>query len=256
MKENVDAPWFVWEGPRLRVLPVLLTVFVGILILSVSFSLGTMILRRIDAQLIARRWPLLMIVEGLECGFALLGIAIAKRFLTSVRFGLCWPQGKSLVGAAITWGVAFGFIMLMVDHGDRLVRGLAPTALPEQAIDIAGWLLFELLVVGPCEETLFRGLLLGLLGKLSPSRLRIRKFSVSTAGITIAFLFGLAHLGSFASSPWQAALGQQFYALALGIVYAWLRENSESLLAPIIAHNLSDFTETALKFGLGNLLPH
>ena len=123
------------------------------------------------------------------------------------------------------------------------MRGITPGARAHTAVDIAGWLLFEILLVGLCEETLFRGLLLGVLQALSPSRLRIKKFSLSTAGVTIAIMFALAHVLSFATQPWPAALGQQLYAVTLGILYAWLRENSGSLLAPIIAHSLSDFVE-------------
>ena len=256
MRENVDARWFAWEGPRLRVLPILLTAFIGLLILFLSFALGIIILRQVDAQLIPRLWPLLVIVEGFEFSFALLGIAIARRFLKSAKFGLRWPPGRTLVGVAIVWGVAFGFIMLIVDQGSNTVRGLASEARAQHPIDIAGWLLFTILLVGPCEETLFRGLLLGILEALSPSRLRIKKFSVSTAGITIAIMFALAHASGFATGTWLAAMGQQLYAVGLGLFYAWLRENSGSLLAPMIAHSLSDFTETAAIFVLAGLQPH
>ena len=88
-----------------------------------------------------------------------------------------------------------------------------------------------------------------------PPRSGIRKFSLSTTGATIAIMFALAHVLSFATEPWPAALGQQLYAVTLGILYAWIRENSGSLLAPIIAHSLSDFVETAAMLVLFGLLP-
>jgi membrane protease YdiL (CAAX protease family) len=234
-------------------LPILLTAFIGLLIIAVSET-GIIILRQVDAQLIRGVWPLFVIGEVLQCGFALLGIAIARRFLKTAKFGLRWPHDRTLVGVAIIWGFAFGFIMLIMDSGRGFVAQAHAHA--QHPVDIAGWLLFQILLPGLGEETLFRGLLLGILEALSPSRLRIRKFSISTAGITIAILFALAHSASFFTGPWLAALGQQLYAVALGILYAWLREKSGSLLAPIIAHNLSDFTETAAIFVLAALLPH
>ena len=88
-----------------------------------------------------------------------------------------------------------------------------------------------------------------------PPRSGIRKFSLSTTGATIAIMFALAHVLSFATEPWPAALGQQLYAVTLGILYAWIRENSGSLLAPIIAHSLSDFVESAAVLLLFGLLP-
>ena len=255
MGENVDQRWVGWEGPRLRVLPILLTLFIGLAIIAVSFTLAIIILRHVDAQLIPRLWPLVTIAEVFECGFALLGIAVARRFLKDATFGIRWPPGRTRVGLAVVWGVLFGIIMLIVDHSGDLMSGITPGARAHTTVDIAGWLLFELLLVGLCEETLFRGLLLGVLQALSPSRLRIRKFSLSTAGVTIAIMFALAHALSFATEPWPAALGQQLYAVTLGVLYAWLRENSGSLLAPIIAHSLSDFVETAAMLVLFGLLP-
>jgi hypothetical protein len=43
-------------------------------------------------------------------------------------------------------------------------------------------------------------------------------------------------------------LGQQIYAFGLGILYAYWREKSGSLLAPVVGHNLSDGVEYTLMF--------
>ena len=163
---------------------------------------------------------------------------------------------ETMLGKAILWGVAFGLIMLMVDQGAPLVRGHAPTAPAVHAADIAGWLTFELFQVGICEELLFRGFLLGLLTELSPSRVRIGTFSLSTAGYTIAIVFALAHAANLWTTAWPLALGQQIYAIALGILYAWMRERSGSLMAPMVTHSVSDFIEYAFVFPLAYLLPH
>lgn len=236
-------------------LPILLVLLLGKAVLEASFHAANAILIQTDPSLIPRVWPVLMIAEPLEFGFGLLGIAIARRWLPKADFGLRRPTGRALIGKAAVWGLAFGVIMLLVDDGAVLARGLAPKAPAIHAVDIAGWLTFELLIVGICEETLFRGFLLGLLEALSPSRLRIGRFSLSTAGYTIALVFALAHMGNFRTRPWPIALGQQLYAAALGVLYAWLRERSGSLEVPIVAHNLSDFSEDAMVFVLAKLLP-
>ena len=197
-----------------------------------------------------------MIAESFEFLFGLLGIAIAGWWLPKADFGLRWPRRETMVGKAILWGVTFGLIMLLVDQGARLVHGQAPTAPAVHAADIAGWLTFELFQVGICEELLFRGFLLGLLAELSPSRVRIGAFSLSTAGYSIALVFALAHAANFWTMAWPIALGQQIYALALGILYAWMRERSGSLIAPMLTHSVSDFVEYACVFPLAHLLPH
>jgi uncharacterized protein len=257
LPESASKPrWFSWHGPRLRILPILLVIALGFAIVAASFIAARAILLHLDGSLVPRVWPLLIVAEIFELLLALLGITIARRWLPRAEFGTRWPRDRTLVGTAVVWGFVFGLIMLLSDHGAHLVRGVAPASPAQTAIDIAGWLAFELLLVGVCEETLFRGFLLGVLEALSPSRVRFGSFSTSTAGITIAALFALAHASNFATDPWPVALGQQMYALARGILYVWLRERSGSLLAPIVTHSLSDFTETGLVFVLAAMLPH
>lgn len=252
---SAEPARFSWQGPRLRVGPILLVTAIGAVIIVVSFAAAMAILQHVDARLIARRWPFAIILELFYLTLSLIGISLARRWLPSADFALRWPRGKTLIGKALVWGIAFGAIMLLADHGARLVRGWAPEAPVHGAVDVAGWLAFELLLVGLCEETLFRGLMLGVLEAMSPSRVRYGNFSISTAGVTVALLFALAHAENFATEAWPIALGQQVYAFAIGVVYAWMRERSGSLLAPIVLHSVSDFVEDAVVCGLAILLP-
>jgi hypothetical protein len=253
---TAESAGFSWQGPKLRVWPILLVAVIGLSILAASFAAAWAILLHIDASLTKLFWPLLSIAELLELLFALVGISIARRYLPNAEFGVRWPRGKTLVGKAIVWGIAFAAIMLLVDHGAQLVHGWAPKTPAHGAVDVAGWLAFELLLVGLCEETLFRGLLLGVLEAMSPSRVRYGTVSISTAGVTIALMFALAHAESFATEAWRVALGQQVYAFAVGVLYVWMRERSGSLLAPIVLHSVSDFVEDAVVCALAIVLPH
>lgn len=202
------------------------------------------------------QWLVLTFAEALELILALVGIAVAKQVLPKADFGLRWPvSGRTYLGAAIFWGTAFGLIMLFADHWRALIH-MRPPAVPETAtpVNIAGWMGFELFWAGVCEETLFRGLLLGVLIALSPSRIRVGRTQFSTAGITVALLFALAHAANFATRPFAEAFAQQLYAIALGIIYAWLRERSGSLVPAMVAHSLSDGVETGLQFLLAGIL--
>jgi membrane protease YdiL (CAAX protease family) len=59
----------------------------------------------------------------------------------------------------------------------------------------------------------------------------------------VGLLFGAAHYNSFFVDPLHQALAQQVYAFGFGLTYVWLMERSKSLLAPMIAHGLSDTLE-------------
>lgn len=244
-----------WVGPRLKILPILLVLALGWGALQLAFMSADAVMHAFTPGTQWPQWLRLILAESFELILALVGIAGAARILPKADFGLRWPPGRTFIGWAIFWGLAFALIMLVADSWPELIALKAPaTPEPPTAVNVAGWLAFELLWVGICEETLFRGFLLGVLTALSPSRLRILGTEISTAGITLALLFALAHIGNFATRPWYEALAQQFYAIALGIIYAWLRERSKSLVPAIVAHSLSDFGETGLVFLLAAIL--
>jgi membrane protease YdiL (CAAX protease family) len=66
------------------------------------------------------------------------------------------------------------------------------------------------------------------------------------AGVIVALIFALLHASNFSVRGWPEALGQQFYAFALGVLYAYWLDKSKSIVAPIIGHNVGDVVETAI----------
>ena len=55
---------------------------------------------------------------------------------------------------------------------------------------------------------------------------------------------------TFFVEPLHLAVAQQLYAFVWGVTYVWLMERSKSLLAPIVAHGLSDAVEVAAVIAL------
>ena len=103
------------------------------------------------------------------------------------------------------------------------------------------YLFFESIIVGISEEIVFRGLVFGTLSPYFSKKVKMG-FSISYAGIISAIFFAIAHIG-FQFFPFAItafAPMQIFIAFALGIFYAVLREQTGSLLGPILAHNISD----------------
>jgi membrane protease YdiL (CAAX protease family) len=189
----------------------------------------------------------LFVHHAFQLGLALVAIAITKKFVPA-DYGLHWPRGKTYVGAAILWGLFFGVLMTLVDNAPQILAHTIPKlGYPLTSANVAGWLFFEGVYVGPTEEIPFRSLLVTFLAALMPARAQVGRFNMKWAGIVVALIFALAHMGNFLTQPWPLALGQQLYAFALGVLYAYWLEKSGSVLAPMVGHNVSDVSEVGIQ---------
>lgn len=217
---------------------------------------------------IAIVWPLIPdSVKHFSWGFGYVGhllqglvacaIILLLRPWFPSSFGLNWPRGKSYLGPALIWGSLAGPLMLVVDYLPDLLAHHAPSGPYALGVhNVVPWLFMQGALVGPTEEIVFRGLFLGYLLCLYPRRIKLFGQEVSVAGIVIAVVFSLAHASSFWTTTLFAAIGQQVYVTALGIFYAWLFEQSGSLLAPALAHNAGDVIEWAACFALQGIWGH
>jgi len=180
---------------------------------------------------------------------ALIAIAILKYSVVPADYGLHWPRGKTYIGPAIVWGALFGLIMTLVDYAPQIIEHTRPD--PGFALtpaNVWGWIFFEGIYVGPTEEIPFRALLVIYLVTTMPGRFRVGRYEMSWAGVIVAVIFALLHASSFDSRHWPEALGQQFYAFALGVLYAYWLEKSGSIVASSIGHNVSDVVEYLILF--------
>jgi len=180
---------------------------------------------------------------------ALIIIAALKYRLLPADYGLHFPRGRTYLLPAVLWGVFFGVLMTVVDYGPNLMAHTRPDAgFPLTQANVGGWLFFEGVYVGPTEEIPFRALLVTYLAATMPGKLRIGRYNMLWAGIVVAVIFALLHATSFDTRHWPEALGQQVYAFALGVLYAYWLEKSRSIVAPIVGHNVSDVVEYLILF--------
>jgi hypothetical protein len=185
-----------------------------------------------------------------QTALALVAILVIRRFVP-FDAGLRWPKEKTYIGPAVLWGVAFGVLMTVVDYAPNLIaHHPMDLGFPLTRGNVIGWTLFEGVYVGPTEEILFRSLLVGFLLAVFPAKLTVGRYSMGWAGIIVAAIFALAHISSFFTRPSFAAAGQQVYAFALGVLYAYWFEKSRSVVAPIIGHNVGDVVEYLICFAL------
>jgi uncharacterized protein len=237
---------------RFRMVPIVLTILLGLglPILAGFMALGA---ARILPFLPRGAHPLLPWLysqHAFQLLLALIAIAVIKRYVPA-DYGLHRPRGKTYIPEAILWGIAFGIIMTLVDYAPQILARVAPTLdYPLTTRNRVGWLAFEGIYVGPTEEIPFRALLVTFLAATMPGKIRLGRYRMNAAGVIVALIFALAHISSFWLQPLWMAAGQQFYAFALGVLYAYWLEKSQSVLAPIIGHNLSDGVEYVLLYGM------
>jgi uncharacterized protein len=238
---------------RLKVWPILATVGLAVFPIFLSgatASLGTHVIGPKKAA--ENPWMVLYMGHtGLLIG-ALVCIALLSKGKFE-KFGLRFPFSRTYAGVALVWGAVAGIAMTVVDYFPNLAHHIPPGNLELSIRNIAGWLSFEGLFAGTVEEILFRGLLVTFLATTLSGRVRFWRYDISVAGVIVAVLFCLAHLGSFWTRPLWMAAGQQVYAFVLAILYTYFYEKSGSLLAPIIGHNVGNVIEYALAFVMAAL---
>jgi hypothetical protein len=191
----------------------------------------------------------LYIQHGLQFLLSLIAIWILKRWFLPADYGLHWPKGKTYLVPAVLWGLFFGVLMTLVDFAPQIAAHTKPDlGYPLTSSNVSGWLLFEWIYVGPTEEVPFRALLVTYLIATMPGKFRFWRYEMSWAGVLIAGIFALLHANNFATRLWPQALGQQIYAIALGVLYAYWQEKSRSVVAPSIGHNVGDGVEFAIEY--------
>ena len=236
-------------APRFRLVPILVTAVLGFVLpylAAYTAVFGAHFFNMPSPR--GPTLPWLYSQHGFQLLWALIVIAVMKR-LVPANYGLNWPREKTYIGWAIFWGVVFGVLMTVVDYAPELMAHTKPhLGFPMTQGNVIGWLFFEGVYVGPTEEIPFRALLVTYLATAMPVRLKVGRFEMYWAGIIVALIFALLHATNFSLRAWPQALGQQVYAFALGVLYAYWLEKSRSVVAPAIGHNVGDVVEYAILF--------
>jgi uncharacterized protein len=253
------APELPEDSPRLRLklVPLLVTVALAIAVPAAGGFMTVGVSRLLHLHVkVGAYLPWLYMQHAGQLIASLVAIAILKYRFVPADYGLHWPRGRTYVWPAILWGLFFGVLMTVVDYAPRIMAHAAATPhISQNPANFWGWMVFEGVYVGPTEEIPFRALLVTYLMATMPGKLRLGRFEMSWAGVIVAVMFALLHATNFATRAWAAALGQQIYAFALGVLYAYWLEKSRSVLASSIGHNVGDVFESILAFAWLGIWP-
>lgn len=232
---------------RLKWWPIVIVIVMGLGTQFLATTGATLTIFRMHRHVLSGgdpSWLFIYLQHGYVLLLALACIAALKRWWVPADYGLHRPRGKTYIGPAVFWGLLFGVLMTLVDYAPQWLGNSKPDiGFPLTQANIWSCIVFSGVFVGPTEEIPFRALLVTFLAATMPGKLRLGRFEMNGAGVVVALLFALAHMASFWTQPWPQALGQQFYAIALGVLYAYWLEESGSIVASAIGHNVSDMTE-------------
>ena len=103
---------------------------------------------------------------------------------------------------------------------------------------------FELFVPGITEELIFRGVLLGLLNKAYKSRVMVWQTSIGWGLVITAVLFGLVHALKFDGHAIDFKMLYFINSCTVGLLLAFIKEKSQSLLPGMLYHNLLNLVIT------------
>jgi uncharacterized protein len=168
--------------------------------------------------------------------------------VAALLLGVAWWAGLGLADlglepgrlrSGLAWGgAAFGLVVLVLAIGVAIPATRAHFHTQRGAVGL-GTLLFEVLITIPIgtilvEEIAFRGVLLGMLGRLT---------SPVFAVVWCSLIFGIWHAdgvirGTSGSVVHVAAatVGTILVTAGAGVAFCLLRLTSRSLLAPFLAH--------------------
>lgn len=167
--------------------------------------------------------------SGKICSLLLSIAVILALRMKAEAVGLVLPRRNVMIGVI----TLIPLVLLGV------VLGFAYKPDPPSAETIA----FQLLMPGPAEELVYRGiapaLLLGLIrGRDSPEKVRWIVICIA------AIPYSVAHGLSYSHGAFAFDVSSALWTLSGGVAYGWLRFSSGSLLFPLLAHS---FTNVAFQ---------
>ncbi len=168
-----------------------------------------------------------------------LAIMLMIKKLRAVDFGFSWgnkTRGRQYV---IKFTLIFGMGSLVSYIISVISQAFETFAYPLNALNIVGYLSFQLLLSGPSEELIFRAFAITLFAWVLKGRIFGGK--LSSANLVAAVIFGMAHM-SFSLSPFSVSYNPYQVAMSfvLGCIYGDCYEKTGSMYYPMILHSISN----------------
>ncbi len=148
------------------------------------------------------------------------------------RFGFTRPKVRGGYGAGITWGVILGAIASSVTLASR-AGGMSPL----KGLSFVQIVLLVWILASVAEEVLVRGYVQSYLGPLTDRGFTVFRLRISLPVILSALFFAAMHLILLTTdTSFLTTYIVVVFAFFFGLVAAYQRERTESILPAITAH--------------------
>ncbi|NOR84402.1 MAG: CPBP family intramembrane metalloprotease [Ardenticatenales bacterium] len=134
-------------------------------------------------------------------------------------------------------GVAFGLFMSL-KYISQVVAG-EPLDIPQPVtlVSVMGNLAFQWIVVGLCEETMFRGLIQTHLMNNLEGYVKVLGHDLHVGTVIGAIIWGAFHFVNLLVMPWGPAIFYVILTTVIGLAMGYAYQETRSLLTTMIVHN-------------------
>lgn len=129
-------------------------------------------------------------------------------------------------------------LLMSLNYLINIVRGL-PLSIPKPVtpFDVAGNLVFQWIIVGLSEETMFRGLIQTYLMKNLEGYLEIHGSRLHVGTVIAAIFWGGFHIINYLNMPLGSAVLSVLVTIPIGLLMGYAYQRTGSLLTTILVHN-------------------
>ena len=225
MKENAVTPIKLRPTPILKMLGVTALVVLSIVVIYVNY-------KWLDPWILASlvHIPQFLIPFLIIC-------YVTKGRLREYGFNLKQIPPTFTHKRMVIVGVTFSFL-LSLRYIPQIV-GNIPLDIPQPvtAVSIAGNMTFQWIIVGLCEETMFRGLIQTYLMKNLEGYVRILGQYLHIGTVLAAIFWGGFHFIEILHMPLGNVVFLVLLTTAIGLIMGYAYQKTSSLFTTIIVHN-------------------
>ena len=133
-------------------------------------------------------------------------------------------------------GVIFGSLLSLKYIPQIITSKTIDIPRPIQPVNILGSLVFQWVVVGLCEETMFRGLIQTYLMDNLQGYVRLFRHDLHIGTVIGALFWGAFHFINILVMPWNSTLLTVFLTTIAGLLMGYAYQETRSLSTTIIIH--------------------
>jgi len=225
MKQNAVEPIRLRPTPILKMLVVTALVVLSIVAIYVSY-------KWLDP------WVLASLVHIPQFLIPFLIICyVTKGKLREYGFNLKQAPTTFTHKRMLIVGAIFGFLFSL--RYTPQIIGNVPLGIPQPvtAVSIAGNMTFQWVIVGLCEETMFRGLIQTYLMKNLEGHVKILGQYLHMGTVLAAIFWGGFHFIEILNMPLSNVIFLVLLTTAIGLIMGYAYQKTGSLLTTIIVHN-------------------